>query len=108
MPQLLQGHRQNKYVAVILIIAGYSCSPGFLHMWLFIDAKYLPVVPVWTFVFAGLFCAGGGLVYATKVPERFMVGKFDHFGNSHNIFHMMGIIGSLLALKGSIRMYHER
>lgn len=91
-----------------MIVAGYSSSPGYLHMWLFIDRKYLPVVPVWTFVISGLLCAVGGLIYIFKVPERFFREKFDYIGNSHNIFHCMGVCASLLALKGSIRMYHER
>lgn len=107
-PQLISGSKNNYLVAGTLIVAGYSSSPGFLHMWLFIDSKYLPVVPVWTFVIAGLLAACGGIIYTLKVPERWGKGRFDFIGNSHNIFHCMVIAASLMAIKGSIRMFHER
>lgn len=107
-PKLLMGFNNNWMVAGALVVAGYSSTPGFLHMWFFMDAKYLPVCPVFTFVFAGLLCVGGATFYALRIPERWYSKKFDYFGNSHNIFHTMAIIASLLAMKGSIRMYHER
>jgi predicted membrane channel-forming protein YqfA (hemolysin III family) len=107
-PGLLKNLANNWIVAATCIVAGYSCSPGFLHLWLFMDSKYLPVVPVWTFVIAGLCMVMGATFYATKVPERWFTKKFDIIGNSHNIFHCMGIMAALLAFKGSIRMYHER
>lgn len=89
-------------------MAGYSSSPGFLHMWLFMDRRYLYTKPIWTFVIAGLLCAVGGIIYAFKLPERYYKGKLDTLGNSHNIFHLMTVLASLLAMHGSIRMYHER
>ena len=57
---------------------------------------------------AGLLCAGGGILYSIKFPERIFKGKFDYIGNSHNMLHLLGIMAAILAMKGSIRMYHER
>ena len=107
-PSILAQFEKNWVIAGIYIVAGYSTSPGYLHMWLVIDPAYLPVVPVWTFVVAGLCAAIGGVIYSLKVPERYYPLKFDYFGNSHNIFHTLSVVGFLLAMRGSIRMYHER
>lgn len=107
-PNLL-GKIGNKWmVAGICIVAGYSCSPGFLHLWFYIDRKYLPVVPVWTWIIAGLFAAFGGVIYALHIPERWYPKRFDIIGNSHNLFHCMGFVAAILAFKASLRMYHER
>jgi adiponectin receptor len=107
-PQLLKGFNNSWLVAATMIVAGYSSSPGFLHMWFVMDAKYLPVCPTWTFVIAGLMQAVGAIFYSLRIPEKWFSKKFDYIGNSHNIFHTMAIIASLIAMKGSIRMYHER
>ena len=107
-PSIIAGNKHNKVVALALTCAGYSASPGFLHMWFWRDEKYLKTVPVGHFVFGGLSVAIGALIYALKVPERFIKRKVDYIGNSHNIFHMLGIVGFLLYIRGSVRMYHER
>lgn len=31
--------------------------------------------------------------YGSKIPERFVLGKFDCFGSSHNIFHVLVALG---------------
>ena len=107
-PSLIAKFHNAWVIAGLYILAGYSSSPGFLHMWLFIDPKFLPVVPIWTFVVAGLLAALGGVVYSLKVPERFYPKRFDLVGNSHNLFHCMTALAALMAFRGSVRMYHER
>ncbi|XP_073064579.1 heptahelical transmembrane protein 4-like isoform X2 [Primulina eburnea] len=42
----------------------------------------------------GTFYGIGTLVYATRVPERWMPGKFDIAGHSHQLFHIMVVAGA--------------
>ena len=95
-PSLIKGFGKNWIVAAVMIVAGYSNTPGYFHMWFFIESKYLPVCPKLQFFVAGLLCAIGGVIYSLKIPERFFKGEFDFIGNSHNIFHCMVILAALI------------
>ncbi|KAH8196783.1 hypothetical protein TruAng_009054 [Truncatella angustata] len=37
----------------------------------------------------------GAVVYASKVPERWLPGTFDYFGNAHNLWHL-AVLGGIL------------
>lgn len=45
-------------------------------------------------ILMGLFYGLGALVYATRVPERWMPGKFDIAGHSHQLFHVLVVAGA--------------
>uniref|UniRef100_A0ACD5XMV3 Uncharacterized protein n=1 Tax=Avena sativa TaxID=4498 RepID=A0ACD5XMV3_AVESA len=45
-------------------------------------------------ILMGLFYGVGALVYATRVPERWMPGKFDIAGHSHQLFHVLVVAGA--------------
>ncbi|CAA3023063.1 heptahelical transmembrane 4-like [Olea europaea subsp. europaea] len=45
-------------------------------------------------VLMGAFYGIGALVYATRVPERWMPGKFDIAGHSHQLFHVLVVAGA--------------
>ena len=49
------------------------------------DCDVPALVKYWIVV---LFLLLGAIFYVTKLPERWISGKFDLFGNSHNIFHI--------------------
>ncbi|XP_068657482.1 heptahelical transmembrane protein 4-like isoform X2 [Aristolochia californica] len=36
----------------------------------------------------------GALVYATRIPERWMPGMFDIAGHSHQLFHILVVAGA--------------
>lgn len=100
---------KNQWIlAASFIAAGYSSLPGFLHLAFFQEDKYLKVFPVWIFFVGGLFYAGGAIIYALKWPEKQYPGRFDNFGNSHNIFHIFVVIGAIMCWLGSVRVFHER
>ncbi|KAI4910662.1 hypothetical protein J4E90_006917 [Alternaria incomplexa] len=53
--------------------------------------------------------AAGTLIFATRPPERFAPGKFDLFGSSHQIFHLLILAAmwvNCLALTQSFRSVH--
>ncbi|KAK4262416.1 hypothetical protein QN277_027978 [Acacia crassicarpa] len=45
-------------------------------------------------ILMGLFYGLGALVYATRIPERWMPGKFDIAGHSHQLFHVLVVAGA--------------
>lgn len=60
-------------------------------------------------IYEGLFYLCGTLVYVFRIPETFGPGKFDLVGNSHQIFHIMVVLGSVChfrALVGSCVYMH--
>ncbi|EMG47761.1 hypothetical protein G210_1787 [Candida maltosa Xu316] len=68
----------------------------------------------------GVFYILGAVLYAARVPERFshidedeqsllenpQSGKFDIFGHSHQIFHIMVVIAAFCHWKGLVQTYH--
>ncbi|XP_051126867.1 heptahelical transmembrane protein ADIPOR3-like isoform X1 [Andrographis paniculata] len=44
----------------------------------------------------------GALVYATRVPERWMPGKFDIAGHSHQLFHILVVAGAYTHYKAGL------
>eukprot|EP00128_Syssomonas_multiformis_P006271 Colp12_sorted_trinity150504_noHs@18781 len=42
----------------------------------------------------------GSLLYVARIPERFAPGKFDLFGHSHQIFHVLCLVGFILHYYG--------
>ncbi|OAQ59061.2 adiponectin receptor protein 1 [Pochonia chlamydosporia 170] len=47
----------------------------------------------------------GGLLYTTRVPERWFPGKFDLFGQSHNLMHALVMAGAFIRLQGLMDVY---
>ena len=45
-------------------------------------------------ILMGAFYGIGALVYATRIPERWMPGKFDIAGHSHQLFHVLVVAGA--------------
>ncbi|OAY33602.1 hypothetical protein MANES_13G110400v8 [Manihot esculenta] len=45
-------------------------------------------------VLMGVLYLIGALVYATRIPERWMPGKFDIAGHSHQLFHIFVVAGA--------------
>ena len=50
----------------------------------------------------------GALFYILRFPERKFPGKFDYFGASHQIFHVLVFFGALFHFMGSLEAYNYR
>eukprot|EP00271_Cylindrocystis_brebissonii_P004239 TRINITY_DN15879_c0_g1_i1.p1 TRINITY_DN15879_c0_g1~~TRINITY_DN15879_c0_g1_i1.p1 ORF type:complete len:397 (-),score=14.71 TRINITY_DN15879_c0_g1_i1:63-1253(-) len=46
-------------------------------------------------ILMGVFFGLGALFYASRVPERWLPGKFDVAGHSHQLFHVLVVLGAL-------------
>ncbi|PSS36019.1 Heptahelical transmembrane protein [Actinidia chinensis var. chinensis] len=45
-------------------------------------------------ILMGTFYGIGALIYTTRIPERWMPGKFDIAGQSHQLFHVLVVAGA--------------
>lgn len=50
----------------------------------------------------GVFYAAGVVVYAARVPERWLPGGFDLVGHSHQLFHLLVIAGAYTHYLGGL------
>lgn len=50
----------------------------------------------------------GALIYISRVPERIWPGRFCIVGNSHQIFHMLVLVGVFSHYLGSVQTYVYR
>lgn len=48
----------------------------------------------------------GALAYVFHFPERFSPGTFDYFGASHQILHILDVVGILIFYNNSVNMYN--
>jgi adiponectin receptor len=64
-------------------------------------------VDVASFFYMGALVFVGGVVYATRVPERWCRRTFDLLGQSHNWLHVFVLAGALVRLDGLL-LVHER
>ena len=64
----------------------------------------------------GLYCylcmalcyVGGVLIYIFRLPERFVPGKVDTVGNSHNIWHLFVLGACVFHYIGALDSYYTR
>jgi adiponectin receptor len=54
-----------------------------------------------------LYIIGAGL-YASRTPERKWPGRFDVFGASHQIFHLLVLAAAAVHLRGLVLAFHHK
>lgn len=45
-------------------------------------------------ILMGVLYGLGAVIYVTRIPERWMPGKFDIAGHSHQLFHVLVVAGA--------------
>lgn len=53
-------------------------------------------------ILMGVLYGLGALVYATRIPERWMPGKFDIAGHSHQLFHILVVAGAYVHYRAGL------
>jgi predicted membrane channel-forming protein YqfA (hemolysin III family) len=43
-----------------------------------------------------LFYLLGTALYVLRIPERYLPGQFDILGNSHQLFHILTVVGTIV------------
>lgn len=61
----------------------------------------------WVVLQGALYIAGAGL-YAARVPEKWAPGRFDIWGSSHQIFHVLVVLAAAAHLVGLVRAFDYR
>ncbi|KAF9730526.1 hypothetical protein PMIN01_11395 [Paraphaeosphaeria minitans] len=96
-------------VTFFVVLALTSLLPFFhlfaLHGLEYTATFYYPAVPSMLIYFVG------AVIYAARVPERWLPGKFDYLGASHNIWHvavLCGIVAHYFAMQEMFRQAHLR
>ncbi|KAI3339576.1 mPR-like GPCR protein [Ustulina deusta] len=108
-----QGPKWRTFRLVVFVVTGLS---GFapiihgIHMFGFAQMVKQSGLPYY-FAEGGLFLIGA-VTYASRFPERIKPGTFDVFGSSHQIFHVLVVIATLIHLIGVLEAfdynYHNR
>jgi adiponectin receptor len=57
---------------------------------------------------SGALYIGGALLYANRIPERFLPGRFDLFFASHQLFHTCVVLAALAHYQGVLTCLHYR
>ncbi|WPG99297.1 HlyIII-domain-containing protein [Acrodontium crateriforme] len=53
----------------------------------------------------GVLYVAGAAIYAARVPERWQPGRFDIWGSSHQIFHVLVVLAAATHLVGLIKAF---
>ncbi|KAJ4344663.1 inc metabolism membrane protein [Didymosphaeria variabile] len=96
-------------VSFYVLLALTSLLPFFqlisLHGFEYTASFYMPAVPSMLIYFFG------AIIYAARVPERWLPGRFDYLGASHNIWHvavLCGIVAHYFAMQEMFSQAHYR
>jgi adiponectin receptor len=56
-------------------------------------------------VLQGLLYISGAAIYAARVPEKWSPGKYDIWGSSHQIFHVLVVLAATSHLVGLLKAF---
>ena len=71
--------------------SGYETTPKY-YLWVLGGASYVV----------------GALIYLNRIPEKYVPRTFDYFAASHQIFHLLVVVGVILHYCGSLNAYYYR
>ncbi|KAF2021540.1 HlyIII-domain-containing protein [Aaosphaeria arxii CBS 175.79] len=92
--------------ALMFVLMGLSaCAPVAHGLELFGIEELRNVLGLdWVLLQGALYILGAG-IYAARVPERLRPGKFDIWGSSHQIFHVLIVIAAVAHLCGLVKAF---
>lgn len=82
--------------AILPILNGFIFY-GFRETWTRVQLKWV--------LAEGFFYILGAFLYGIRFPERYSPGKYDIWGHSHQIFHILVVVAALCHLKGLMSSY---
>jgi adiponectin receptor len=56
-------------------------------------------------VLQGVLYVAGAAIYAARVPEKWSPGRFDIWGSSHQIFHVLVVLAATSHLVGLVKAF---
>jgi len=92
--------------AIVFLSFGLSnVIPG-IHWLLIIETEF--IFPFSLVILQGALYVIGALIYALRVPERYMPGKCDYWPQSHQIFHSLVTLAAIVHLTSIYTMVFLR
>lgn len=88
---------------------GASLFLPLLQAWLALKSlnKLDRIAGLWSFLGLATVNFAGGALYVARVPERWLPGKLDLLGHSHNWMHILVILGAHIRLQGLLGLYQR-
>jgi len=101
MPFVPFFHKHNHMRTFLYTItAGFPAIAYLHHIWIYgPSSEFIPVMFHPVFI-AYLFFGSGMILYVTRIPERFWPGAFDLLGTSHQIWHILVVLGQWILFSG--------
>ncbi|KAH7665423.1 AdipoR/hemolysin-III-related protein, partial [Dioscorea alata] len=94
--------------ALLFFCMGVSGLVPIIHKLMIFGKEPVAVMTAMYELVMGGFYGLGVVVYAVRVPERWMPGKFDIVGHSHQIFHVLVIAGAYTHFLASLMYMNWR
>jgi len=100
------------YKGVLYFLMGVFAAVPALHLWfneLLFAGNTLPVHNSSQFYWGTGAAYGTGLfLYVKRIPEKYVPGKVNNCGHSHNFWHIATLIGLALTYFGVFENYYTR
>ena len=92
--------------ALMFVLMGLSAVFPVLHGIKLYGVEHLrnSVGLDWVVLQGVLYIAGAGL-YAARIPEKWAPGRFDIWGSSHQIFHVLVVMAAASHLVGLVKAF---
>ena len=100
----------KKIRGTLFLIFGISAGIPILHMGFFGNniKGFIEMPKLFFWYIGGISYIIGAFLFMFRVPEKLYPGKFDIIGSSHQIFHILVVIGVITHYFGSLDAYYYR
>ncbi|KAJ8498268.1 hypothetical protein OPV22_008820 [Ensete ventricosum] len=94
-PALSSSHYRSFRAMLFLAMGFFGVVPAVHAMWLNWEHTEAHLVLGLEVAMAIAYASGAG-VYVSRIPEKWRPGEFDLIGHSHQIFHILVLVGALM------------
>jgi adiponectin receptor len=98
----------RKWRTGMYVIVGLSCGVPGIHCQFFSSPGEFGYTNLYLWALGGFFFVLGAYIYFIRFPEKKYPGKFDYFGQSHNIWHLFVFLGAFTHFIASLSSYYGR
>lgn len=101
---------KRTFRGILFIIFGTCTGIPVLHMGFFGETirGYYPGIKLKYWYLGAFSYLIGAVLYILRFPEKKFLGKFDYYGSSHQIFHILVFLGATFHSLGSLDAYIYR
>eukprot|EP00201_Polytomella_parva_P020082 CAMPEP_0175039790 /NCGR_PEP_ID=MMETSP0052_2-20121109/837_1 /TAXON_ID=51329 ORGANISM="Polytomella parva, Strain SAG 63-3" /NCGR_SAMPLE_ID=MMETSP0052_2 /ASSEMBLY_ACC=CAM_ASM_000194 /LENGTH=456 /DNA_ID=CAMNT_0016301797 /DNA_START=445 /DNA_END=1815 /DNA_ORIENTATION=+ len=92
---------------LFVALGGWGAIPLLHSAWMFWDVEAMRKA-FWGDIIMGACYVIGAMVYATRIPERWLPGKFDVLFHSHQIFHVLIVIAAYFHFGSTFQLLNWR